>query len=125
MTDFAKTLRILRIKRGEVLKDMAAKLGVTSSYLSAIECGKRKIPDDFIVRLSALYDLSEAERAELEDAKAKAENQVSITIPFDGLDLDQQDVALKFARSFKDSHPEDLSQLVEGLRKIIASKEGK
>ena len=43
MTDFAKALRILRIERGEVLKDMADKLGITSSYLSAIECGKRKI----------------------------------------------------------------------------------
>lgn len=125
MTDFAKAMRILRINKGEVLKDMADKLKMTSSYLSAIECGKRKIPDDLIDRISLIYGLSENERANLEDAKAKAENQVAITIPFDGLNLDQQNVALKFARSFKDSHPEDLSQLVEGLRKLIASKEGK
>lgn len=125
MNGFAKALRILRINKGEVLKDMAEKLQVTSSYLSAIECGKRKIPEDLIDRISLVYSLSDEEKAELEDAKSKAENQVSITIPFDGLNLDQQDVALKFARSFKDSHPEDLSLFIEGLRKLIASKEEK
>lgn len=125
MNDFSKALRILRINKGEVLKDMAEKLHMTSSYLSAIECGKRKIPEDLIDRISLIYGLSEDEKVELEDAKAKAENQVAITIPFEGLNLDQQNVALKFARSFKDSHPEDLSQLVERLRKLIASKEEK
>ena len=123
MTDFAKALRILRIERGEVLKDMADKLGITSSYLSAIECGKRKMPDDFIAKLSVLYHLSEKERTALEDAKSKDMKQVEIIIPFDGLNFDQQDVTLKFARSFKESHDADMTQLIENMRNFLANKE--
>ena len=41
ITPFGKYLRKLRIDHDEKLKDMAAKLGVTGSYLSAVEIGKR------------------------------------------------------------------------------------
>ena len=44
ITEFGKALRKLRIDRGETLKIMADNLEMTSSYLSAIECGKRNIP---------------------------------------------------------------------------------
>ena len=37
LTSLGKFLRKLRIDRGEILKDMADKLGVTVSFLSAVE----------------------------------------------------------------------------------------
>ena len=45
ITNFGKFLRKLRIDNNEFLKDMAARLGVTVAYLSAIEHGKRDVPD--------------------------------------------------------------------------------
>ena len=62
ITEFGKALRKLRIDRGEILKTMAEKLNMTSSYLSAIECGKRNIPSDLISKLASIYDLTEEEQ---------------------------------------------------------------
>ena len=47
LTSFGCYLRKLRIDTGYLLKDLASYLCVTSSYLSAVEMGKRRIPDDW------------------------------------------------------------------------------
>jgi transcriptional regulator with XRE-family HTH domain len=44
MTPFGKRVRDLRLERGRSLKDMAAHLGVSSAYLSALERGDRGRP---------------------------------------------------------------------------------
>ena len=41
MTPFGEKMRSLRAERGLQLKDMAAGLGVSSAYLSALEHGRR------------------------------------------------------------------------------------
>ena len=45
MTPFGEKMRALRAERGLQLKDMAAGLGVSSAYLSALEHGKRGRPN--------------------------------------------------------------------------------
>lgn len=42
ITPIGKFLRKLRIDTGEILKDMAEKLHVSPSFLSAVENGKKK-----------------------------------------------------------------------------------
>ena len=44
MTPFGERVRQLRRERGRMLKDMAAHLGVSSAYLSALERGERGKP---------------------------------------------------------------------------------
>ena len=44
MTPFGARVRELRRERGLLLKDMAAHLGVSSAYLSALERGERGKP---------------------------------------------------------------------------------
>ncbi|MCC2653239.1 MAG: transcriptional regulator [Microvirga sp.] len=44
MTPFGERVRQLRQERGRMLKDMAAHLGVSSAYLSALERGERGKP---------------------------------------------------------------------------------
>ena len=44
MTPFGERVRRLRQERGLLLKDMAAHLGVSSAYLSALERGERGKP---------------------------------------------------------------------------------
>lgn len=65
VTDFGKFCRKLRIDNDEFLKDMALKLEVTPSYLSAIEKGKRPIPSDWTQKISGLYELSSSQLNEL------------------------------------------------------------
>ncbi len=45
MTPFGEKMRALRAERGLQLKDMAAGLGVSPAYLSALEHGKRGRPN--------------------------------------------------------------------------------
>ena len=59
LTQFGKELRHIRLDRDEKLKDMAEKLGVTVSYLSAVENGKRNIPDNWIEMIASEYYLSD------------------------------------------------------------------
>ena len=50
MTPFGAKLRELRQARGINLKDLAASLGVSSAYLSALEHGKRGRPSWHLVQ---------------------------------------------------------------------------
>lgn len=115
VTEFGKELRKIRIDRGEILKDMADKLSMTSSYLSAIECGKRSVPNSMIERIVALYDLNDTEKKCLEEAKNKSLK--SIEISFDNVSEEKQDLALKFARSFEEIDKETIKKIKELLIK--------
>ncbi|WP_119460524.1 helix-turn-helix domain-containing protein [Rhodospirillaceae bacterium SYSU D60014] len=59
MTPFGRKLRDLRAARGVLLKDMAAALGVSSAYLSALEHGNRGRPSGvFVQQISAYFNLA-------------------------------------------------------------------
>lgn len=47
------------------MKDMASKLEVTTSYLSAVENGKRKIPVNWGNQIASQYELTEQQATEL------------------------------------------------------------
>ncbi len=55
MTPFGQRLRDLRAARGIAAKDMAAALGVSPAYLSALEHGKRGRPNRRFVHQACQY----------------------------------------------------------------------
>jgi transcriptional regulator with XRE-family HTH domain len=55
MTPFGARVRALRRERGLLLKDMAAHLGVSSAYLSALERGERGRPTFALVQGTLHY----------------------------------------------------------------------
>lgn len=112
-TEFGKVLRKLRIDRGEILKTMAEKLGMTSSYLSAIECGKRNIPADLTDKLVSIYDLSAEEQQEL--SKARDLSIKSIELELSTNNAFKRDLALQFARKFNDMDDEFAMQMLKFL----------
>ncbi len=116
ITNFGKILRKIRIDRSEILYDMAKKLNITSSYLSAIECGKRNIPEDFINKLQECYDFTEEELLELNLAKDNTVKELSINV--ENVDLRKRTLALEFARSFNEIDDEDAEELIKKLRKL-------
>lgn len=113
ITEFGKTLRKIRIDRDEILKTMAEKLNMTSSYLSAIECGKRNIPSDLIGKLTSIYDLTEAEKEHLSETYDKSLNSIEIELntnnPY------KRDLALQFARKFDNMDDEFAARILEFL----------
>ena len=67
ITRFGKFCRNIRMDRGEILKEMADKLQVKSSFLSAVELGKKNIPEKWLESITELYELTEDKRKELEE----------------------------------------------------------
>ena len=65
VTEFGKFTRKLRVDSDELMKDMAKKLGVTTSYLSAVEVGKRKVPTSWGELINENYELTEEQSSEL------------------------------------------------------------
>ena len=105
LTNFGKALRKMRIDHGEFLKDMAGKLNVTVAYLSAVENGNREVPDNWIDKLTEAYNLSTEERKELQEyAYEKKEN---IKIDICGIEQEERELALAFARSFRSLSKEE------------------
>lgn len=115
ITEFGKALRKLRIDRNEVLKDMADKLQMTSSYLSAIECGKRNIPSDFISRIVDIYRLNEEEIRILHEARDNCIDSIEIKLSGNG--RQKRDLALQFARKFDDLDNETTKTILNFLKK--------
>lgn len=64
-TSFGKFLKKLRIDHNELQKDMAEKIGITGSYLSLIELGKRNIPKDAVSKIIKHYNLTDNQKLEL------------------------------------------------------------
>ncbi len=100
ITEFGKELRKMRIDAGEVLKEMADKLGITSSYLSAIEVGKRMVSEKVLTDIQRNYNLPEEKmlklRLAVEQDKPKVEINLKDATPV------QRATALAFARTFHD-----------------------
>ena len=59
-----KNIRTLRIKKCETIIDMAEKLNMRITVLSAIENGKIKIPDNFLEDLFRIYNFTSKEKEE-------------------------------------------------------------
>ncbi len=58
MTPFGERLRSLRAERGLTLKEMASELGVSSTYLSALEHGRRGRPNwGFVQRVIQYFNV--------------------------------------------------------------------
>lgn len=116
LTEFGKALRKIRIDRQQLLRDMADKLGVSSAYLSAVETGKRRIPQDWVSKIASIYSLSCEEQADLQSA---ADNSVfDVTISLVNASEQKRNAVLSFVRALDGLNDED-------LKRIMASMKGK
>lgn len=114
-TCLGKFLRGLRIENQEILRDMADNLGVSSAFLSAVENGKKKLPDSWYEKLTKIYALTESQQEELK--RVVMESGDIIQLNMNQSSCYQRDLAVSFARAF-DSIDEDLcKKLLELLKK--------
>lgn len=117
LTALGKQLRIFRIKKGELLKDMAERLNVTPAYLSSVENGKRTPTKSLITQIVKTYMLDDGEKEELMNAFYESINEVQISI--ESSSDDKKQLGLVFARRF-----DNLSKKqVDNLIKILYSEE--
>ena len=67
-TKYGEFMRIQRIKHHEVMSDTANLFGVTIPFVSAVENGKKNVPEDWFVIISNHYNLQEEEKDALRAA---------------------------------------------------------
>lgn len=98
INNFGKFCRKLRIDRNELLYDMAEKLGVSSAFLSKVENGKKKPPQEWRSVLIEKYDLDAEQIRDLDRSLYEAQNYHSISL--DGMNDSDRIMMLSFARKF-------------------------
>jgi transcriptional regulator with XRE-family HTH domain len=114
MTPFGARVRQLRRERGLMLKDMAAYLGVSSAYLSALERGQRGKPTWTLLQgvlhyFHIIWDEADelVRLADLSDPK--------IRIDASGLEPDAMLFANRLARELRSLSGEDIAAMTAVL----------
>ena len=115
VTSVGNFFRQLRINRGEILRDMAQNLGVSSAFLSAVENGKKRVPDARISKLEKIYSLTPAQMAELKEAIMESSNIIELNIQ--NASMGNRQLAVSFARQFDTLDEETSQKLFEILKK--------
>ena len=115
LTEFGKFSRKLRIDNGELLKDMAIKLNVTVSYLSAVEIGKRNIPEKWEEEIVRAYHLNLQEREELKEAIIYSKKVFKINV--ENLEKEEKDLILMLARKVDNMDEKEKNNLKQILFK--------
>jgi transcriptional regulator with XRE-family HTH domain len=119
MTPFGERLRGLREARGLKLKDMAQELGVTPTYLSALEHGRRSKPNwSFVQRVIHYFNIIWDEADELQ--RLADNSNPKITVETAGLSSKATELANRLARDIADLSEADLDahlRLLDTARK--------
>lgn len=115
ITSIGRFLRKLRIDHGEILRDMANRLEVSSAFLSAVENGKKKVPEAWIPKLEEFYSLTPMQMEELRVAVAESSNTVEINIR--NASVSNRQLAISFARHFDSLDEETVKKLLDILKK--------
>jgi transcriptional regulator with XRE-family HTH domain len=117
LTPFGIAVRKLRLDKGLRLLDVAKKTGMSAAFISAVETGRKAIPDAFVLAMARAMNLSASEIRDLRSAADRTRKEVVVT----KLPEDQRELVAAFARKI-DELP---SELMADLKKIILkSKNG-
>lgn len=115
--NFGSAMQELRRTLGITLYLMAQKLGVSSAFLSSIENGKKRVPENFVDKLIEHFPEAGGMQSTLTALANKAREQV--ILPLQGASYDDADLATALARKFSGLTEEQK----KSLRAIIEHKE--
>lgn len=110
MNDLSLFLKYLRLKnKNERLSDMAKKLGISASYLSTIETGKRKLNDKLLDKIIRTYGLSKIDAEKLRELRNLAAQEVNVSL--DDMDAEKQESLVKFLSNIKTLSSDDFRKI--------------
>lgn len=99
ITKLGVFLRKLRLDQGEILKNMADRLEVSTSFLSAVENGKKRVPQRWYEEIPKLYSFEESQTEQF--LRAIADTEQVIEINLSNLSSTKQDFAFSLARKIE------------------------
>jgi transcriptional regulator with XRE-family HTH domain len=121
MTPFGAKMRALRRSRGITLKAMAAALGVSSAYLSALEHGRRGRPTWYLVQQIIVYFNVIWDEAE-EITRLADLSHPRVVIDTAGLDPRATEIANLLAERIAEATDAELDALAGILRGQLPGK---
>ena len=122
MTPFGERLRQLRAERGITLKEMAAAIGVSAAYLSALEHGKRGRPGwHLLQRIIAYLNIIWDDAEELIELARLSHPRVVIDTA--GLSPEATRLANLLARHVRDLDAETIKALTATVEAALAKVE--
>lgn len=122
-TRLGRFLKILRINHDQILKDMAELLGVSPAFLSAVENGKKNMPESWKEQLRTIYSLNAEQCEELELAALESKKQVILDL--EGAAKPRKQLACSFARNFKDMDDKTIERILKILQESQGDLRGK
>lgn len=110
LTPFGIRIRELREERGVSQKEMAASLGVSAAYLSALEKGRRGKPSwEFLQRIIGYFNVIWDDAEELERLAAYSDPKVLVNT--EELSAEATDLANTLALRIGELSKQDLNEL--------------
>lgn len=114
-TPFGKVVRKHRVENGKRLKDMADFLNVKSSFISAIETGKKAVPVSLVDKVAEFLELDESGLIELRQLANESLSRISI--PLGSANKERRELATAFSRKFDDLTKDEVDKLMKVLDK--------
>lgn len=115
ITPFGIAIRKLRLDKGLRLLDLAQQLELSSSFISAIETGKKPIPAGYVASVIQALGLTKSEERKLQRAADRSKTAVDV----DGLQGTQRELVAAFARKLDDLPPEFLDEIKKHVFKSV------
>lgn len=116
MTPFGAALRELRRRKGVSQKQMAAAIGVSAAYLSALEHGKRGAPSfDFLQRVAGYFNVIWDDAEEL--FRIANVSAPKVMLDTSGLTPEHTAFANRLAEQIRALSPETIRKLEDILEK--------
>ena len=102
-TEFGSTVQRLRQLAGLTLFEVAQKMNISTAFLSAVENGRKRVPEDFVQKLAAAMPEAKEKVDELESLASQARGQVILPLP--KATPQDADLATVLARKFNSLSP--------------------
>jgi len=113
LTPFGKAVRKYRVDRGEIQLEVAEALGVSIAFWSAIETGKKNVPEDLLAKVITHFELTGAAAHELRTLSWVSQRDVKINMQ--DLNDRSRQLVVGFARKFSSLDEEKQQKLRELL----------
>ena len=108
-TQLGKELKKLRIDLGINLMEMSKLVGISSAFLSAIETGRKRVPDNFLSILASKFPAVASNRTKFETLINQARNEVRVSL--DNASFEDAELATALARRFGNLSQEEKMQI--------------
>jgi transcriptional regulator with XRE-family HTH domain len=112
ITELGKELRKLRIDGNERLLDMAARIGKSAAFISAVETGKKSPPPGFEELVAHAYGMTDGAAGRLRAAADKSRKVFSIA-PATSLGRDTAGLLARRMNTLSDEQLEAIKEILK------------